>query len=189
MKWGWMVPEDSLLPGPADWPDDLRFAGSTTIQPDPLIMGAIGLNYLLEAAIADLVDNSIDAGASSVLVRFIRRGSQLAGLCVVDDGRGMDEGRLRDAMALGKRREYEQSDLGHFGPRSQSCLSGPGSQPDRCQPSRGFGPLWDTVGYRRLPQKALRSTLWSNIPRSCSFIGAGFRKCSKPGRWSCGKTF
>lgn len=99
----------------SDWSDEVRVAGATVIPPDPKVMEAIGLNYALEAAVADLVDNSIDAGASQVLVRFVRRGARLVSLCVVDDGRGMQESELEHAMALGKRRDYKASDLGHFG--------------------------------------------------------------------------
>ncbi|WP_419855951.1 ATP-binding protein [Candidatus Poriferisodalis sp.] len=106
-----MVSEQSR----GDWSDEVRVAGATVIPPDPKIMEAIGLNYALEAAIADLVDNSIDAGASQVLVRFVRRGARLVSLCVVDNGRGMQDDDLDDAMALGKRRDYKTSDLGHFG--------------------------------------------------------------------------
>ena len=98
-----------------DWPDEVEVVDSTIVPPDPMILEAIGLNYALEAAIADLVDNSIDAGASNVLIRFIRRGPQLVSLCVVDNGRGMDEAELGHAMALGKRRDYGPDDLGHFG--------------------------------------------------------------------------
>ena len=101
--------------GPGDWPDEVRVAGSTVVPPDPGIMHAIGLNYAIEAAVADLIDNSIDAGATDVLVRFIRRGPRLTSLCIVDNGRGMDEAELADAMALGKRRDYSPHDLGHFG--------------------------------------------------------------------------
>lgn len=106
-----MVSEQSR----GDWSDEVRVAGATAIPPDPKIMEAIGLNYALEAAIADLVDNSIDAGASHVLVRFVRRGARLVSLCVVDNGRGMRDDELDYAMALGKRRDYKTSDLGHFG--------------------------------------------------------------------------
>ena len=98
-----------------DWPDEVRIAGSTVVPPDPGIMEAIGLNYALEAAVANLIDNSIDAGATDVLVRFIRRGPRLTSLCVVDNGRGMSEAELADAMALGRRRDYGPDDLGHFG--------------------------------------------------------------------------
>ena len=110
-----MVSEGSPVSGSGDWLDEVRVAGSTVLLPDPMIMEAIGLNYALEAAVADLVDNSIDAGASSVLVRFMRRGPRLVSLCVVDNGKGMNESELDGAMALGKRRVYDPNDLGHFG--------------------------------------------------------------------------
>lgn len=110
-----MASEGMPSGGVGDWPDDVQVAGSTVVAPDPMILNAIGLNYALEAAVADLVDNSIDAGASNVLVRFIRRGPRLVSLCIVDDGLGMNEGQLQDAMALGKRRDYGPNDLGHFG--------------------------------------------------------------------------
>ena len=97
------------------WPGEVEVVGSTVIPPDPQILEAIGLNYALEAAIADLVDNSIDAGAANVLIRFVRRGARLISLCVIDNGRGMDETELELAMSLGRRRTYEPSDLGHFG--------------------------------------------------------------------------
>ena len=110
-----MASENRPVSGLGDWLDEVQIAGSTVVPPDPMIIEAIGLNYAFEAAVADLVDNSIDAGASDVLVRFIRRGPRLVSLCVVDNGRGMDEKQLEDAMALGKRRDYGPHDLGHFG--------------------------------------------------------------------------
>lgn len=110
-----MESEGPPVHGPGDWPDEVRVVGSTAVPPDPMIMEAIGLNYALEAAVADLIDNSIDAGASDVLVRFIKRGPRLKSLCVVDNGRGMNEAELADAMALGRRRDYGPHDLGYFG--------------------------------------------------------------------------
>ena len=110
-----MVSSGAPRSGRADWSDEVEIVGSTVVPPDPRIMDAIGLNYAIEAAVADLVDNSIDAGAANVLVRFIRRGPRLVSLCVVDNGRGMDETGLEQAMALGRRRDYEPGDLGHFG--------------------------------------------------------------------------
>ena len=110
-----MVSSGTPRSGRADWSDEVEIVGSTVVPPDPRIMDAIGLNYAIEAAVADLVDNSIDAGAANVLVRFVRRGPRLVSLCVVDNGRGMDETGLEQAMALGRRRDYEPGDLGHFG--------------------------------------------------------------------------
>ena len=110
-----MASEGLPMSGSGDWPDEVEMVGSTVVPPDPGILEAIGLNYAFEAAVADLVDNSIDAGASHVLVRFVRRGPRLVNLCVVDNGRGMDETELEHAMALGRRRDYDSDDLGHFG--------------------------------------------------------------------------
>ncbi len=110
-----MASEERSVTRPGDWPDEVRVAGSKIVPPDPGIMEAIGLNYALEAAVADLVDNSIDAGATDVLVRFIRRGPRISSLCVADNGCGMDKTELEHAMTLGRRRDYDPDDLGHFG--------------------------------------------------------------------------
>ena len=110
-----MASENRPASGPGYWPDEVRVAGFKVVPPDPGIMQAIGLNYALEAAVADLVDNSIDADATDVLVRFIRNGARISNLCVVDNGCGMDEAELEHAMTLGRRRDYDPDDLGHFG--------------------------------------------------------------------------
>lgn len=67
-------------------------------------------------AVADLVDNSIDAGAAHVVVRFLMKGARPVGLQVIGDGRGMDSEGIGDAtLTYGKKRNYKQDDLGHFG--------------------------------------------------------------------------
>ncbi|MFC0568243.1 ATP-binding protein [Plantactinospora siamensis] len=78
-------------------------------------MDALGRNHSLETALADLVDNSIDAGATKVLVRFVQRGTRLVGLYVVDNGRGIEPDRIDAAMTIGGQRTYTGEDLGHFG--------------------------------------------------------------------------
>lgn len=45
--------------------------GSKVVPPDPSITSAIGRHHTLATAVADLVDNSIDFGATHVLVRFL----------------------------------------------------------------------------------------------------------------------
>jgi len=69
----------------------------------------------LSAAIADLVDNSIDARARNVLVRFVRTNSSLEQLLVVDDGKGMTADEATEAMRFGSETEYDPDDLGMFG--------------------------------------------------------------------------
>jgi hypothetical protein len=73
--------------------------------------------YTLSAAIADLIDNSIAAGCSTVWLHFQWSGAD-SWIRVTDDGRGMDEGELRDAMRLGSRNPLQArapTDLGRFG--------------------------------------------------------------------------
>jgi hypothetical protein len=83
--------------------------------PTPDILDALERDYPLEASIADLVDNSIDAKARKVLIRFVRTGERLVSLCVADDGRGIRDADATDAMTFAKRRTYGKSDLGMFG--------------------------------------------------------------------------
>ncbi len=78
-------------------------------------MDAIGRNHSFQTALADLVDNSIDAGATHVLIRFVRAEGRLCSLYVVDNGRGISPGRIDEAMRVGGRREYGAADLGRFG--------------------------------------------------------------------------
>jgi hypothetical protein len=75
------------------------------------------LGYSLEAAVADLVDNSIDAGASRVDIEFHWAGMD-SWVAVLDDGSGMDEAGLQEAMTLalkGPASARADRELGRFG--------------------------------------------------------------------------
>lgn len=99
-----------------DWQFDVPTAGSKHLPPDARYMEALSSQgYAFEVAIADLVDNSIDAGAKDVVIHFLRDGDQLVSLLVVDDGRGMGEEQLDIAMTVGGRRDYAPNALGMFG--------------------------------------------------------------------------
>ena len=78
-------------------------------------MDAIGRNHSFGTALADLVDNSIDAGATHVLIRFVRSEGRLRSLYVVDNGCGITPDRINEAMTVGGRRAYGATDLGRFG--------------------------------------------------------------------------
>lgn len=84
---------------------------------DALSEALRGFGYSIETAIADLIDNSITAGAKKVELHVSIEG-QNSFVRVVDDGTGMDESTLRDAMRLGSQNpldERGESDLGRFG--------------------------------------------------------------------------
>ncbi len=76
-----------------------------------------GLGYSTATALADLIDNSIAAGAEAVHLRFLWAGSASA-IHILDNGDGMDDGELDRAMRLGERSPLEARaahDLGRFG--------------------------------------------------------------------------
>lgn len=72
------------------------------------------IGYSLEEAVADLLDNSIDAGATHVLVRFFRGDNALVSMAIVDNGSGMSDTTIDDAMTFG-RRHKGADDLGKYG--------------------------------------------------------------------------
>ncbi len=76
---------------------------------------ALGLHHTLKTAVADLIDNSVDAGAHRVLVRFLLSGWRIDGIRIIDDGAGMDESAIDGATQYGARRGYGSGDQGHFG--------------------------------------------------------------------------
>ena len=90
-------------------------AGVIRLEPDPGLVRSLGARHTLESAIADLVDNCIDASATRISVRLLTGGGRLVQVEVIDDGHGMDDDTADHAMTLGHRREYGTHDLGHFG--------------------------------------------------------------------------
>ena len=75
------------------------------------------LGYSLEAAVADLIDNSISADASKIDI-FCEPSAPRPVLVIIDDGRGMDADELLAAMrhgAANPRAERSPRDLGRFG--------------------------------------------------------------------------
>jgi hypothetical protein len=89
--------------------------GSKTLPPDPSLVASIGLHHSLPTAIADLVDNAVDADAGHVLVRVLQASGRATGLLVIDDGAGMDAASIDAAMTYARKRDYRQGELGHFG--------------------------------------------------------------------------
>src|SRR5437763_12259507 len=79
-----------------------------------LINSLRDLGYDFAQAVADLVDNSIEAGASRVNVDVEFEGDD-SWVRITDDGKGMAPEELREAMRYGAEREYRDDDLGKFG--------------------------------------------------------------------------
>ena len=76
-----------------------------------------GLGYSTSTALADVIDNSIAAGASQVNVSFAWAGPA-SRVTIVDNGSGMAADQLEKAMRLGDRNPLDPrlpGDLGRFG--------------------------------------------------------------------------
>lgn len=76
-----------------------------------------GLGYSTAAALADIIDNSISAGASEVRIDFQWDGPD-SRVLILDDGHGMSDPELECAMRLGDKSPLtrrEAHDLGRFG--------------------------------------------------------------------------
>ena len=73
------------------------------------------LGYTVSEALADLADNSIDAKAKKILIRFIRTPDKISRVLIVDDGSGMDDATLKEAMRFGSEQEKDGLQLGKYG--------------------------------------------------------------------------
>ena len=75
------------------------------------------MGYTFESAIADVIDNSISAHATEVVIRFpIDPSDCFVAIC--DNGEGMTEEELFDAMKYGSEQKTDNrsaDDLGRFG--------------------------------------------------------------------------
>ncbi|WP_202871989.1 ATP-binding protein [Kribbella pratensis] len=94
---------------------DFDVVETITLKPDASLVKSLGAHHTLESAVADLVDNCLDAGATKVVVQLLTSADQLVQVEVIDNGCGMDSSAADKAMTLGHQREYADHDLGHFG--------------------------------------------------------------------------
>lgn len=102
--------------------------GSQSVGPEPgvrfapprasaMIESLRGLGYSTATALADIIDNSIAAGATTVSLQFTWKGDG-SWISIADDGSGMTDAELERAMRLGEASPTDarrESDLGRFG--------------------------------------------------------------------------
>jgi len=84
--------------------------------PSTLLFAIRSIGYNFETAVADIIDNSISAQASEV--RIFSEPSGIPYFCFLDNGTGMTESELKNAMLLGSNRSQKidsSEDLGRFG--------------------------------------------------------------------------
>lgn len=79
-----------------------------------LITSLRDLGYDFAAAVADLVDNAIEANATMIHIDVEFKGDE-SSVRIADNGKGMTLDELREAMRYGTERDYANEDLGKFG--------------------------------------------------------------------------
>lgn len=72
------------------------------------------IGYDFTGAVADIVDNSVAAGAREISIDIHFEGAD-SYVVIADDGNGMTEAELLEALRFGTRRDYELGDLGRYG--------------------------------------------------------------------------
>ncbi|WP_337581525.1 ATP-binding protein [Phascolarctobacterium faecium] len=93
----------------------MRYADMPPYAPT-LMESTRAIGYSIEAAIADIIDNSIAANAARIDIDFFPIGQSY--ISILDDGHGMSEMELISAMQYGSRSPLdvrEESDLGRYG--------------------------------------------------------------------------
>lgn len=95
-----------------------KSSGRLQLPPDPTrlaeILGSVG--HTMPAAVADLVDNSITHDATRIDITFGRPdGGHGRWMAIADNGSGMDEERLAEAMRIGGQSDYAEDSLGKYG--------------------------------------------------------------------------
>lgn len=85
----------------------------------PTLMGSLrSMGYSFESAVADVIDNSISAHATFVKVLFPTNPLEPTAVGILDDGEGMSDDELFEAMRYGSmasEAERDEDDLGRFG--------------------------------------------------------------------------
>lgn len=79
-----------------------------------LIKSLRDIGYDFSTAVADLIDNSIEAGATQINISVGFYGDD-SYVRISDNGKGMKKEELKEAMRYGSEREYQEEDLGKFG--------------------------------------------------------------------------
>ena len=92
----------------------------------------------LRTAVADVIDNSIEARASRIAVEVHFNGDD-SSVTIADNGHGMTPAQIREALRYGADREYDARDaLGQVRAGVEDCIDEPVPAPDGREPLK-----WD----------------------------------------------
>jgi len=137
-----------------------------------LIKSLRDMGYDFSQAVADVVDNSIEANATVVAIDVEFDGDD-SWVRIADNGRGMKPDELREAMRYGADRDYADDDLGKFGLGLKTASM------SQCQclsvASRWNRERSDIVAYSWDLAHIEKTNRWEIIPLERNGIGPAIR--------------
>ena len=111
------MPDPAICKKKLITPVKLRVESEEHLPPDPggtaLLVSRLG--YTLSQALADIVDNAIDADAKTVLIRFIRTDGEIKRIEIINDGKGIETAGASEVMRLGLSTGKGPKSLGKYG--------------------------------------------------------------------------
>jgi hypothetical protein len=97
---------------------NMRILESVNVEPSPNLIETLGFSgYSIQSAIADIIDNSIAADATTIKIEFDFN-FEYSSIKIIDNGRGMNKSGLIDCITIAKKSikdSRDQNDLGRFG--------------------------------------------------------------------------
>jgi len=138
-----------------------------------LITSLRDIGYDFSQAVADVVDNSIEAGATRVAIDIEFDGDD-SWVRIADNGKGMKPDELREAMRYGSEREYDADDLGKFGLGLKTASM------SQCQclsvASRWNADRTDIAAYSWDLNHIERTNRWEILPLDRNGVGPAIRQ-------------
>jgi hypothetical protein len=137
-----------------------------------LITSLRDMGYDFSQAVADVVDNSIEARAKVVAIDIEFDGDD-SWVRVADNGKGMKPEELREAMRYGAERAYDEDDLGKFGLGLKTASM------SQCQclsvASRWNRERSDIIAYSWDLEHIEKTNRWEILPLERNGIGPAIR--------------
>lgn len=140
--------------------------------PGDLVESLRDFGYTLPSALADLIDNSLTAKAKAIDIHLEARGPD-SYLAVVDNGRGMDQKTLVEAMRMGTKGPLaarSDNDLGRFGLGMKTASLSQGTRLTVVTKTAGKATLvrrWDVAHIRKTDRWEL---LTNASPEASRFV-------------------
>lgn len=138
-----------------------------------LITSLRDMGYDFAQAVADVVDNAVEAGATLVAIDVEFDGDD-SWVRIADNGKGMTPDELREAMRYGAERQYDDDDLGKFGLGLKTASM------SQCQclsvASRWNRDRADIAAYSWDLDHIERTNRWEILPIERSGLGPAIRR-------------